>query len=53
MPAIKKSFNIVELSTENESQKNKTGSYDEFWLEKLIAKLVKQFDDAKTANLFM
>ena len=34
MPAIKKAFdlmgdNIVELSTKNESLKNKIGSYDE------------------------
>ena len=38
MPAIKKAFDIldddiVELSTENESLKNKIDSYDEKWLD--------------------
>ena len=46
MPAIKKAFNLigdnmVELSTENESLKNKTGSYDERWLQEPEAKLLK------------
>ena len=36
MPAIKKAFNllgddIIELSTENETLKNKIGDYDEKW----------------------
>ena len=58
MPAIKKAFNllgddIVELSTENDVLKNKIGSYDEKWFEESNAKLFKQFDDEKRANLFM
>ena len=56
MPAIKKAFNllcddIVELSTENDALKNKIGSYDQQWLEESKAKLFKQIDDAKRANL--
>ena len=58
MPAIKKAFNllgddIVELSTENDALKNKLGSYDEKWLEESKAKLLKQIDDEKRANLIM
>ena len=58
MPAFKKAFNllgddIVELSTENNALKNKIGSYDEKWLEKSKAKLLKQIDDEKRANLIM
>ena len=58
MPAINKSFNlmgddIVDLSTENDALKNKTGSYDEKWLEEPKAKLLKQIDDEKRANLLM
>ena len=58
MPAFKKAFNrlgddIVELSTENDALKNKTGSYDEKWLEESKAKLLKQFDDEKRASLIM
>ena len=44
---------IVELSTENESFKNKIGSYDGKWLEKSKSKLLKQFNDEKRANLIM
>ena len=56
MPAIKRAFDlrgggIVELSTENESLKSKIGSFDEKWLEECKAKLSKQFDDHKRANL--
>ena len=56
MPAIKKAFNllgddIVELSTGNDALKNKIGSHDEKWLEESKAKLLKQFDDKKRANL--
>ena len=52
MPAIKKALDlmgddIVELHTENESLKNKIESYDEKWLEKSNAKLLKQNDDEK------
>ena len=55
MPAIKEAFDtkgddIVELSAENESLKNKKGSYYEKWLEESKAKLLKQIDDEKKAN---
>ena len=58
MPALKKAFDlldddIVELSTANESLKNKVGSDDEKWLEKFKAKLLKQVDDEKRANFIM
>ena len=58
MPAIKKAFNllgddIAELSTENDALKNKIGSYDEKCLEESKAKLLKQIDDEKRANLIM
>ena len=55
MPAIKIVFDlmgvdIVELSTENDSLKNKMRSYDEKWLEESQAKLSKQINDEKRAN---
>ena len=58
MPAIKKAFSlmgddIVELSTENDSLKNKIGSYDEKWQEESKNKMLKQIDDEKRANLIM
>ena len=58
MPAIKKAFNllgddIVDLSTKNDALKSKIGSYDEKWLEERKAKLLKQIDDEKRANLIM
>ena len=58
MPAFKKAFDlmgddIVKLSTENESLKNKIDSDDENWLEESTAKLMKQIDDEKRANLIM
>ena len=58
MPAIKKAFNlmgddIIELSTENDALKNKIGSYDERWLEESKAKLLKEVDDEKRANIIM
>ena len=58
MPAIKKAFDlmgdeIVDLSTENDALKSKIGSYDEKWLEESKAKLLKQIDDEKRANLIM
>ena len=58
MPAIEKAFNllgddIVELSTENDALTIKIGSYDEKWLDESKAKLLKQIDDEKRANLFM
>ena len=58
MPAYKKAFNsmgddIVELHTENESLKNKSGSYDEKRLEESKASLLQQIEDEKRANLIM
>ena len=58
MPAIKKAFNlmgddIVELSIEDDALKNKKGSHDKKWLEESKAKLLKQIDDEKKANLIM
>ena len=52
VPATKKSLdlmgdNIVELSTKNESLKNKIGSCDEKWLEESEAKLLEPSDDEK------
>ena len=44
---------IVELSTENDVSKIKIGSYDDKRLEESKAKLLKQIDDEKTANLIM
>ena len=58
MPAIKKTFDlmgdhIVDLSTENETLKNQIGDYDQKWLEKSKANLLKQNDDEKRASLIM
>ena len=58
MPAIKEAFNlmgsdIVELSTENDTLKNQIGNYDEKWLEESKAKLLKDIDDEKSANLIL
>ena len=58
MPAIKKAFNIlgddiIELSTENDVLKNQIGEYDERWLQESKAKLLKDIDDEKRANLIM
>ena len=58
MPALKKAFNlmaddIIELSTENATLKNQLGDYDENCIEETKAKLLKQIDDEKKANLFM
>ena len=58
MPAIKKAFNllgddIVELSTENDALKSKIGDYDQKWLEESKAKLLKDIDDKKRADLIM
>ena len=44
---------IVELSTENDTSKNQIGKYDEKWLEESKAKLLKDIDDEKRANLIM
>ena len=58
MPAIKEAFtlmgnDIVELSTENDTLKNQIGNYDEKWLEESKAKLLKDIDDEKRANLII
>ena len=58
MPAIKEALNllgddIVELSVENESLKSQIGDYDEKWLQESKAKLLKDIDDEKRANLIM
>ena len=58
MPAIKKTFNvlgddIIELSVENDALKNQTGDYDEKWLEESKAKLLKDINYEKRANLIM
>ena len=56
MPPINKAFDligddIVELHTENEALKNQIGDYDQKWLQETKAKLLKQIDDEKRANL--
>ena len=58
MPAIKKAVNvlgddIIELSTKNDFLKNQIGEYDQKWLEELKAKLLKDINDEKRANLIM
>ena len=58
MTAIKKGFHllgddIVDLSTENDTLKSKIGDYDEKWLQESKAKLLKDIDDEKRANLIM
>ena len=58
MPAIKKAFNvlgddIIELSTENDVLKNQIGEYDEKWLQESKAKLLRDIDDKKRADLLM
>ena len=57
-PAIKKAFDkmgddIVKLLTENDTLKNKIGSYDEKWFKETKTKLLKQIDDEKRASLIM
>ena len=58
MPATKKALillgdDIVKLSVENEALKNQIGEYDEKWLHYSKAKLLKEIDDDKRANLNM
>ena len=58
IPAIKRASDligddIVELSTEKDALKDKIGSHDEKWLAESKAKLLKQIDDEKRANLIM
>ena len=57
-PAFRKALDLtgddrVETSTENESLKNIITSDDEKWPEESKAKLLKQVDDEKRANLSM
>ena len=56
--AVKKGFDlmgdvIVDLSTADDALRNKIVSYDEKWLQESKAKLLKQLDDEKRANLVM
>ena len=44
---------IVEISTEKDAMKNKIRSYNEKCLQESKAKLLKQIDDEKRANLIM
>ena len=58
MPYIKKVFDsmvvdVVDLSTENDTLKNKIVSYDEKCLEDSKAKLLKRIDDEKRAKVIM
>ena len=58
MPAIKKTFNvlgddIIELSVENDALKNQIDDYDQKWLEESKAKLLKDINDEKRANVVM
>ena len=58
MPVIREAFDLmgndmVELSQENGSLKNKICSYDKRWLEEPEAKPVKEFDDEKIANIIL
>ena len=58
MPAIKEAFNvlgddIIEPSVENDALKNQIGDYDQKWLEESKAKLLKDINDEKRANLIM
>ena len=58
MPAIKRAFNlmgddIIELHTENDALKNQIGDYDEKWLQESKAKLLKDINDEKRANLIV
>ena len=52
MPAIKEAYEImgdvlVNLSTKNETLKNQICNYDEKWLDKSKAKLLKQINGEK------
>ena len=44
---------IIDLSVENDALKNQIGDCDEKWLEESKAKLLKDNDDDKRANLIM
>ena len=43
----------VEISTDNDSLKNKIGANDEKWLQESETKLLNQIDDEKRANLIL
>ena len=58
MSAIKKAFNVlgddvIELSTENDVLKNQIGDYNQKWLDESKAKLLKDINDEKRANIIM
>ena len=58
MPAIKKAFNlmgdgIVDLTVENDALKNQIGENDEKLVQESKAKLLKDVDDKKRAELIM
>ena len=58
MPAIKKAFNllgggIIDLSVENDTLKNQIGDYNQKWLNESKAKLLKDINDEKRANIIM
>ena len=58
MPAIKKAFNIlgdyiIELSTENDVLENQIGDYNQKWLDESKAKLLKDINDEKRANIII
>ena len=44
---------IVDLYRENESLKNKIGSYDEKWLQETKTRMLQQIDDETIAKLIM
>ena len=44
---------IVDLTVENDALKNQIGEYDEKWLQESKAKLLKDIDDKKRAELIM
>ena len=58
MPAIKKAFNvlcddIIELTVENDTLKSQIGNYNQKWLDESKAKLLKDINDEKRANIIM
>ena len=46
-------YDIVELSTENETLKNQVGDYDQKCLEESKTKLLKKIEYEKIANLII
>ena len=58
MPAIKKAFNVlgdekIELTVENDTLKNQIGDYNPKWLDESKAKLLKDINAEKRANIIM